>query len=72
MIQIEGLNAKQRILADLIWGMGSREDVDRFVRTLPEADAVDARIVITMMLWAFLDEVNEVDNSVKELIDSYR
>ena len=72
LIQIEGLNAKQRILADLIWRMDSKETVDEFVRTLPESDAIDARIVITMMLWAFLDEVNEVEDSVKELIDSYR
>lgn len=72
MIQIEGLNAKQRVLADLIRGFRSKADVDRFVRTLPEADARDARIVITMMLWAFLDEIETIDDSVKSLIDNYR
>ena len=72
IIQIQGLSPKQRILADLIWRMDDRETVEQFVRTLPVEDAIDARIVITMMLWAFLDEVNEVDDSVKELIDNCR
>ena len=72
MIEIQGLNAKQRILADLIWGMDSKESVDNFVRTLPEKDAVDAKIVIQMMLWAFLDEIETVEESTKKLVDSYK
>lgn len=71
IIQIQGLSPKQRILADLIWRMDDRETVEQFVRTLPLEDAIDARIVITMMLWAFLDEVNEVDKEVKELLDTF-
>lgn len=71
-IQIVGLSPKQVILADLIWAMNDRERVEQFIRTLPDADAIDARIVMTMMLWAFLDEVMEVEDSVKELIDTYR
>ena len=62
-IQIEGLNKKQRLLADLIWSMDSKEQVVAFIRTLPPKDRRDAQTITEMMILAFLDEVESIDEA---------
>ena len=69
---IEGLNAKQRALADIMWAMDSREQVESFVRALHPKDRKDAETVCQMMILAFFDEVDTVDDSVKSLIDNLK
>ena len=44
MIQIEGLTAKQRMLADIIWSFNDKEAVTRFIKTLPVKDRREAQI----------------------------
>ena len=34
-ITIDGLNNRQRVLADIIWAFDDRKDIDRFIKTLP-------------------------------------
>jgi hypothetical protein len=71
-ITVEGFTAKQRILADLVWNMDSANQVEKFIRNLPENDAQDARIVVAMITAAALDQVKETDLAEQILVDIMR
>ncbi len=71
-IQIEGLSKKQRVLADIIWGIGSREQFDAFVNSLPEKDRKEALVVADMILWACWDQVDTVEPETVEMINSVK
>ena len=71
-IQITGLSKRQRAIADVLWMMNTREDAERFVRSLEPATRKDAETVILMMMLAVIDECETVDDSVKSLIDNLK
>lgn len=63
MITVEGFTAKQRVLADIMWTMDSKDSVDNFIRTLHPKDQREARTVLEMIILAFTDEVESVDEA---------
>lgn len=69
-IQIEGLNQRQRALADVLWMMNGREDVNRFIKALHPTMRAEAETVVEMMILAVVDEVETIDPKVKELLDT--
>jgi hypothetical protein len=71
-IEITGLSKRQRAIADVLWMMNTREDAERFVRSLEPATRKDAETVILMMMLAVIDECETVDDSVKSLIDNLK
>ena len=71
-IQIDGLSKRQRAIADVLWMMNTREDAERFVKSLEPATRKDAETVILMMMLAVIDECETVDDSVKSLIDNLK
>ncbi len=72
MITIEGLNKKQRLLADIIWSLDTQDQVQAFIRTLPERDRREAQLVTQMMILAFIDEVDSIEDETVELINSFK
>lgn len=66
-IQVEGLNGRQRILADIMWAMDTPEQVNGFIDSLQGEHQTDARIVMSMMVWAMLDQVNDTDLAIVQL-----
>jgi hypothetical protein len=70
-IQIEGLNGRQRALADVLWMMNSKEDVQRFIGALHPTMRQEAETVVEMMILAVCDEVESVDEA-KIALDKYR
>ena len=70
MITIEGLNSKQRALADIMWSMDSKERVNMFIATLHPKDQREARTVLEMIILAFTDEVESVDQA-QALLQKY-
>jgi len=71
-IQIQGLNKRQRAIADVLWMMNTREDAERFIHSLEPATRQDARTVVEMMQLAIIDEIDTVDDSVKSIIDNLK
>lgn len=69
MIQIEGLNKKQRMFADIIWSLDTQDQVQAFIRSLPKADRDQAQVVCEMMILAFFDEVDTVDAQTIDIIN---
>jgi hypothetical protein len=72
MIQIEGLNRRQRAIADVLWLMQSKADALRFIASLEPQTRKDAETVIEMMQLAVIDECDTVDDSVKSIIDNLK
>jgi hypothetical protein len=72
MIEIHGFSAKQKVLADLVWTMGSKEAVERFISTLSPEDAREARVVVDMIVLEFTDTVAEIQQETIDLIDRFR
>ena len=75
-ITLEGLNARQKVLADMIWACDSKADVDNFIMALgTSALRREAETIVEMLLMATieqcydgigsLDEANQLINKVK-------
>ena len=57
-IQIHGLNARQHIIADILWAFEDGKDADRFVRCLPTAELRnEAQSIKDLMLMAAVEQL---------------
>lgn len=72
MITIEGLTKKQRMFADIMWSMDGKEQVTMFIRSLPERDRKQAQVVCELMVLACFDEIDTVETSTVDLINSFK
>ena len=73
---IEGLNAKQRALADIIWAFEDFADVQKFIKTLPTVELrAEARSITELMKMAVIEQcydgITELDLANK-VIDKFR
>ena len=48
-ITLNGLNARQKVLADIMWSMEEWRDVEKFIRSLPKRERAEAEGIIEMM-----------------------
>jgi hypothetical protein len=54
---IEGLNAQQRVLADIIWSCRTAEAVKGFIRSLPtRAQRQEAESIVELMKMAVVEQ----------------
>ena len=51
-IKLEGLNARQKVLADIMWAISSKEGVDAFIATLPRAERRECELVKELLVLA--------------------
>lgn len=66
-ITIEGLNARQRVLADIIWACETRKQINEFIRTLPTVDLQDeARAIVDLMIMATIEQAYDGLGSLDE------
>lgn len=57
---IQGLNYRQRGLADIIWACEDKAEVDRFIRTLPtQALRHEAGSIVELMKMAAVEQCYE-------------
>jgi hypothetical protein len=76
-ITIEGLNARQHIIADILWAYEDGKDADRFIKSLPTAELRnEAQSIKDLMLMAAVEQLYdgiadtpEADRVIKQLID---
>jgi len=75
-ITLDGLNARQKVLADMIWACDSKADVENFINCLgtralkKEAETIVEMLILATVEQAYdgigsLDEANELINKVK-------
>ena len=56
-ITIAGLNARQRVLADIIWACDTRKQINEFIRSLPTVELQDeARSIVDLMIMATIEQ----------------
>jgi hypothetical protein len=66
-ITIEGLNARQQVLADIIWSCLTAEAVKGFIHGLPTQDQRDeAETIVEMMKVALLEQCWDGRGSMDE------
>jgi hypothetical protein len=71
-VQIEGLNHRQRALADVLWMMDDRTQVEAFIRALHPTMRKEAETVVELMMLSIWDEIETIDDSVKSAIDKLK
>jgi hypothetical protein len=70
MITIEGLNKRQRAIADVLWMMNGHDAVMSFIKSLEPATQKDAMTVLDMMVAAVYDEIDSVEPETVQMIDA--
>jgi hypothetical protein len=76
-IELHGLNARQHVIADILWAYEDGKDADRFIRGLPTAELRnEAQGIKDLMLMAAVEQLYdgindnpEADRVIKQLID---
>jgi hypothetical protein len=53
---IEGLTKKQVAILDIMWTLDDEQSVENFVRSLPKADVLVARSLMTLLMHEALEE----------------
>jgi hypothetical protein len=48
-IQLEGLNCRQQVLADIMWSIEEWKDVERFIAALPARERIECKGIVEMM-----------------------
>ena len=71
-IQIQGLSAKQRAFADILWACDGRDQVAGFLKSLPTSQRREAEVVLHMMIAAVYDNCEEIQPETTELLDKFR
>ena len=73
--ELQGLNARQRMLADIMWQLEEYDDVQAFIATLPDREACECESIIEMMKMAVVEQcydcIQKLD-AAKSVIDKIR
>ena len=66
-ITIEGLNERQRFLADIIWACDTRAQINTFIRSLPTVQLQDeAKAIVDLMIMATIEQAYDGLGSLDE------
>jgi len=80
-IVLEGLNARQRVLADIMWSIEEWTDVERFIATLPKRERAECKSIVEMMKMELVEQYRkgmEIENTqeankvIKSVLDKSR
>ena len=55
-----------------MWILDSTDQVTTFIRSLPKKDRLQAQVVCELMILACIDEVDSVEDSTVDLINSFK
>jgi predicted secreted Zn-dependent protease len=80
-IVLEGLNARQRVLADIMWSIEEWSDVERFIATLPKRERAECESIVEMMKMELVEQYRkgmEIENTqeankvIKSVLDKFK
>jgi hypothetical protein len=80
-IELQGLNARQKMLADIMWELEEYEDVERFMASLPARERIECEGLIEMMRMELvegyrrgmgLDNTQEARRAIQEVLDKHK
>ena len=70
MITLTKLTDRQTVFCDILWQLQDRDQVDRFIATLPQAEAQESRTLVELMVAELFDSVDSVDEA-QNLLDKF-
>jgi hypothetical protein len=80
-IELHGLNARQQVLADIMWELEEYEQVEAFIASLPDREACECQTIIEMMRMELvegyrkgmgLEDTPEACKAIQSVLDKYR
>lgn len=80
-IELHGLNARQRVLADIMWELEEYEDVERFMDSLPPRERIECEGIIQLMRLELiegyrkgmgLENTPEASQAIQSILDKHR
>ena len=80
-IELHGLNARQKVLADIMWQLEEYEQVEAFIATLPDREACECQTIIEMMRMELvegyrrgmgLEDTQEARSAIQSVLDKHR
>jgi hypothetical protein len=80
-IELRGLNARQQVLADILWSLEEYEEVERFMASLPKRERIECEGIIEMMRMELvegyrkgmgLDNTQEARRAIQSVLDKHR
>jgi len=76
-IKLDGLNQRQRVLADIMWSIEEWNDVERFIATLPKRERIECEGIVEMMRMELVEQYRkgmDIETTVEadKLIDKIR
>jgi len=73
MIEINGLDERQRELCEILWVMESFDEVETFINLLEPHEQRECRTLVDLMVMATIDHENDrANDEVKHLINQFR
>jgi hypothetical protein len=58
-IELQGLNARQKVLADIMWDLAEWDQVEAFMASLPKRDRIGCEGIIAMMKMELVEQYAE-------------
>ena len=76
-IKLDGLNKRQRVLADIMWAIEEWDDVERFIATLPKRERIECEGIVEMMKMELVEGYRKgmnIENTqeANKVIDKFR
>ena len=80
-IELHGLNARQKVLADIMWELEEYEDVERFMASLPTRERIECEGLIEMMRLELvegyrrgmgLEDTPDARRAIQSILDKHR
>lgn len=73
-ITLQGLNTRQRILADMIWACKTRQQINDLIATLPTKKMKqEAEAIVEMMIMAVIEQcydgINDTMSEANQVLD---
>lgn len=77
MIEIIGLNKRQKVIADILWNIEDWNQVEIFMKSLPKRDRIDCEGILELMRMAVVEEyakkdgyleANDVINRIRKIV----
>jgi hypothetical protein len=69
-IEITGLTKRQKVLADILWHIEDWNQVEVFMKSLPERDRIDCEGIIEMMRLSLVEQYAEAVNPKNQYEDA--
>jgi hypothetical protein len=58
-LELQGLNSRQQVLADIMWSLEGWDEVQAFICTLPPRERAEAHTIIDLMKMALVEQYAE-------------